>query len=42
MSIQVALNHRKFYTFERPIILGPHILRYARSHIVALPLKVIR
>lgn len=45
MSIQVALNHRKFYTFERPVILGPHILRlrpiaHCRTPIKSYSLKI--
>lgn len=45
MSIQVALNHQKLYRFERPIILGPHILRlhpipYGRTQLKSYSLKI--
>ncbi len=46
MSIEIALNHQKLYRFDRPVILGPHILRlrpipHCRTPIKSYSLKII-
>jgi len=45
MSIKVALEHRTTYTFERPVRLGPHVVRlrpapHSRTPIEAYSLDV--
>ncbi|MET0828594.1 MAG: transglutaminase N-terminal domain-containing protein, partial [Microbacterium sp.] len=45
MSIKVALEHRTTYTFERPVELGPHVVRlrpapHSRTPIEAYSLTV--
>lgn len=27
MSIQIAIEHRTTYTFDRPVVIGPHLIR---------------
>ncbi len=45
MSIQVALEHRTSYRFDRPVRLSPHVVRlrpapHCRTPILAYSLKV--
>ncbi len=45
MSIRVALNHQTVYKYDRPIYLGPHVVRlrpapHCRTPITAYSLKV--
>lgn len=39
MSIQITLNHHKSYQFERPIFLGPHVIRLRPSPHYPLPIQ---
>ncbi len=39
MSVKVALHHQKNYTFDRPAILGPHILRLRPSPHCRTPIR---
>ncbi|AFY83225.1 DUF2126 domain-containing protein [Oscillatoria acuminata] len=45
MSVKVALNHQKIYRFDRPAVLGPHVLRlrpspHCRTPIQSYALKI--
>jgi transglutaminase-like putative cysteine protease len=45
MSIRVALNHKTVYRYDRPVYLGPHVVRlrpapHCRTPITAYSLKV--
>ena len=45
MSIHVALNHVTHYTYDRPVAMGPHIVRlrpapHCRSRILSYSLKI--
>ena len=46
MAIQVALNHKTHYRYDRPVQMGPHIVRlrpapHCRTPILAYSLKVV-
>ena len=45
MTIRVALNHRSSYTFDRPVVVSPHLIRlrpapHCRTPITAYSLRI--